>query len=222
MTIREIIYNIRHLIKDNKSDDLKFTDRNLEFMVNYIREKLIVQHLQKNRSVSSNIVQDLGQIPLVKVDTAEGAIATGNYILKSTVRIPQPIELDQKDLITYVGSIDRQAPAIPFKTKAEAYWMKQGKYSCKQAVSYLHDGYLYITNHPNANLKWIHAEGVFLNPRDVHRFKRPNGNPCYNPDTDQYPISGRMLDMLNSIIKKQELDLYFQIAEDTSNDASAQ
>ena len=57
-TINELIYNIRNQIKQARPDDIQISDRQIEFMCNYIREKLIVQQLQKGRSISSNIKQD--------------------------------------------------------------------------------------------------------------------------------------------------------------------
>lgn len=219
MTINEIIYNIRAELKMNKSDDISLSDRNIEFMVNFLREKLIVQQLQKGRSISSNIKQDLGQVPLTKVDRNDGTLATDRLILRTSVAVPQPIELDQMDLFTYVGGLDKQSP-IPFKTKANAKWNKYNKYASKQPLAYYSNGYIYITNCSNPNLKWINIEGVFLDPRDVHSFKNPDGTPCYNPDTDNYPVSGRMLDTINDLIKTKELNLFMQLVEDSTNNAS--
>lgn len=217
MTIREIIYNFRGLLKIARPDDLTISDRQLEFQVNYLREKLIVQQLQKGRSISSNIKQDLGQVELIRLDQAEGNITVGNDIFRTAVKVPQPIELDQKDLFTYIGGLDKESP-IPYKTKAVATYNKYNKYASKDPIAYYNNGYIYITNCPNSLLKYINIEGVFSNPRDVHKFKFPNGNPCYNPDVDNYPISGRMIDMLNDLIKK-EMNIFLQVQEDTSNNA---
>lgn len=217
-TIRELVYNLKEQIKD-RSDDILLSDRQVEFMINYLREKLIVQQLQKGRSVSSNIKQDLGQVPVQIVDRNDGTITTDRTILRTVNKIPQPIELDQKDLLTYIGGLDKQSP-YTYKTKANAKWNKYNKYASKTPLVYYSNGYIYITNCSNPNLKYINIEGVFSNPRDVHKFKYPNGNPCYNPDIDNYPISGRMIDIIMDMIKTKELNLFMQIVEDSTNDAS--
>lgn len=217
-TIKEIIYNIRGQIKQARPDDLNISDRQLEFMVNYIREKLIVQQLQKGRSISSNIKQDLGQVPLQIVDKADGTIVVNKNILRTVNKIPHPIELDQQDLFTYVGGLDKQS-GFTYKTKANARWNQYNKYASKEPLAYYSNGYMYITNCATPGLKWINIEGVFANPREVQKFKFPTGNPCYNPDVDNYPISGRMIDMLNEIIKTKELNVFLQIAEDSTNNA---
>lgn len=219
MTIRELVYNLKELIKD-RSDDLILTDRHVEFVINYLREKLIVQQLQKGRSISSNIKQDLGEVALQRIDTNTGGLkVTDKTILRTTVTIPQPIELDQMDLITYIGGLDKQSP-ITYKTKANAKWNKYNKYASKEPLAYYSNGYIYITGCANPGLKWINIEGVFLNPRDVHNFKNPDGTPCYNPDVDNYPISGRMVDTIMDLIKTKELNLFLQLVEDSTNNAS--
>jgi len=219
MTIRELVYNLKELIKD-KSDDVILSDRQVEFMINYLREKLIVQQLQKGRSISSNIKQDLGEVALQRIDGNTGGVkVTDRTILRTTVTIPQPIELDQMDLITYVGGLDKQSP-FTYKTKANAKWNKYNKYSSKEPLAYYSNGYIYITGCANPGLKWINIEGVFLNPRDVHNYKNPDGTPCYDPDVDNYPLSGRMVDTIMDLIKTKELNLFMQIVEDSTNNAS--
>lgn len=190
-TINELIYNLRFILKENKTDDLRYTDRNIEFVINYLREKLIVQQLQKGRSISSNIKQDLGQINVQKVDMNDNGFVTTNKIILRTVnKIPQPIELDQKDGFTYIGGLDKQSP-IDFKTKALSSWNKYNKYSSKLQTAYYHNGYIYIENCPNPNMKYINIEGIFANPREASLFTKPNGQKCYDPNVDAYPISSR-------------------------------
>ena len=64
------------------------------------------------------------------------------------------------------------------------------------------------------------VEGVFANPRAVHNYKNPDGTPCYDPDVDNYPLSGRMVDAIMDLIKTKELNLFMQIVEDSTNNAS--
>lgn len=217
MTIKELIYNYRGLLKIARPDDLTISDRQLEFDIDYLREKLIVQQLQKGRSISSNIKQDLGQVAVQKVDANDGALVTGKNIFRTVNKVPKPIELDQLDLFTYVGGLDKQSP-FTYKTKSNAKWNKYSKYSSKTPLAYYSNEYIYITDCANPLLKYINIEGVFANPREVHKFKNPDGTPCYNPDIDNYPMSGRMVDMLNDLLKK-EMNIFLQVQEDTSNNA---
>lgn len=218
-TIKQLVYNFRNLLKIARPDDLNISDRQIEFGINYLREKLIVQQLQKGRSISSNIKQSLGQVEVELVDAASpGTIQSGKNIFRTVNKVPQPIELDEKDLFTYIGGLDTHS-SFPYKSKAEVQFNCYNKYASKEPLAYYSDGYIFITNCANPLLKYINIEGVFSDPRAVHKFKYPNGNPCYNPDVDSYPISGRMIDMLDSLLKK-EMDLFLQIVENDTNNAS--
>lgn len=220
MTINELVFNVRNQIKQAKSDDLAISDRHIEFMINYLREKLITQQIQKGRSISSNITQDLGQVELQQVDQADGTIVIDKPILRTVRKVPQPVEVNQKDLFTYVGGLDKHSP-ISYKTKANVKWNKYNKYASKEKLAYYKNGYIYLTNCPNPNLKWINIEGVFSNPREVHSFQFPNGTPCYNPDVDRYPISGSMVDTINDLLKNKELNIFLQVPEDITNNGTA-
>lgn len=221
MTINQIVYNLRKLIRDAGSDDLKFSDRQLEFMVNYVRAKLIRQDVDKGRSISDSVKQDLGIIKLVKVDASESSSAPINRLILRTERqLPQTIEFKHKDGITYVGGVDKLSP-FQFSTKANVNWQAHSKYGPQNKFAYLRESYL-VLNGCDKSTKYINAEGVFVNPRDVKDFKSVTGQACYNPDIDKYPISAHMLDQVNSLIIKQELNAFFQLQEDTINDSNSE
>lgn len=221
MTINQIIYNLRKLIKDAGSDDLKFSDRQLEFMVNYVRAKLIKQEIDKGKSISDNVKQDLGVVKLAKVDSAESStVPISRIILRTENRIPKVLELNHKDAITYVGGIDKLSP-FQFSTKAHVNWQAHSKYASKGKHAYLRDGYIALAG-CDKSTKYINIEGVFENPRDVKHFMSPTGQSCYNPDVDNYPVSSYMIDAINKIIIREELGVYFQLREDNINDASSE
>lgn len=217
MTLAEIIYNLRQEIKDNNSDDLKFSDRNLEFMINYIRIKLIRQDIQKGRTVNPNIQQNLGVLKLEISDKSEDVdYITGHEILRTIDEIPTPIDIDGTPLITFISGLDG-SNRIDIKPRVLAIKNKDTKYASKRLVAYTANNKIYIPN-CNKELTYITVDGVFENPREVSKFKNKDGESCFDIQKDRYPISGHMIDMLNSIIKRNELDLYFQLIEDDVND----
>lgn len=217
MTLAEIIFNLRLQLKDNRTDDLKFSDRNLEFMINYVRAKLIRQDIQKGRKVSNNISQSLGVLELEITDASGDINFESEYnILKTIKPIPNAIEVDGNDMITFIAGLDNKN-RIDFKSKAQAIKNSWNKYASKRIAAYLENNHIYIPN-CNLELTYITVDGVFENPREVANFKRKDGEPCFDIYKDSYPISQNMIDMLNSIIKRQELDLYFQLIEDKIND----
>lgn len=219
-TINEIIYNIRMEIKDNRSDDIKLSDRNIEFLINFLRAKLIRQDVQKHKSISPNYEQSLGVIDLELIDSSEDPdFNTGSYILRSVKEIPTPIDVDGDELITKVSGLDGLS-RIDFTSEAQANKRRWLKYASKRITAYYSGGRIYIAGCPT-ELRYITLEGVFENPREVANFKKKDGEPCYDPNKDRYPISAHMIDMLNSLVKRQELDLYFQLIEDKINDGQS-
>lgn len=219
MTINQIIYNLRNLYKDAKSDDIKLSDRQLEFIVNYLRADLIGQDYNKGRSLSSNVKQDLGKVELVKIDASEDtSLKSNTFILKSKFKLPKPLEFNNKDAITYVGGIDKVSP-MQFSTKAATTWSKHSKYASKNILPFIKEGYLYLYNCTSFT-KWVNVEGVFENPREVAKFKQVGGLPVYDPNVDDYPISGKMIRTINQLFLTGEIALFVQLTEDIRNDAS--
>lgn len=213
MTLNEIIYNLRMQVKDHKSDDLNLTDRNWEFMINYVRAKLISQEIGKNRPISSNLEQDLGKLELEKYKP-EGSDC---YQYRTVRDIPTPMDIEGAELITSVSGSDF-GDRFDFVSKAQAIKRINLKYANKRDVVYYSGNKLHLP-YCASELKYIYVTGIFENPREVYDYVyQDDSNKCFDPNRDAYPISQKMIDMLNSIIKNNELNHYFQLIEDKEND----
>lgn len=218
LTLPQLVYNLRNLIRDNRSDDIKVTDRQLEFIINYYRARLIKQDADKDRSISSNIIQDLGKVPLSLVDKAEvSGTLVGKTVLRTTDPIPKLIELNQKDAIIYVGGLDK-ASSIDFVTKTQSKWNRYNKYGSKLPTAYYRNGYIYIAECPKA-LKYINIEGIFEDPRQVSKYKT-DGISCYDISKDPYPMSSYMISALMDMVISKELSFFLQMVPDNVNDAN--
>lgn len=217
MQLIEIIRNLRKIIKDT-SDDIQISDYQLIFIINYIRDYLIRQDFEKGRSLSSNVIQDLGIVEFDSVDKAESTVTEADLnIYKSLLELPKPIEVYNKDLITYIGGVDKQTP-IQFTTKARATWDKYSRHTAGMERAFLKDGHMYIEGCEDfTNYKSI--EGVFFNPVEVWVFK---GLTTFDdPDlTLTYPISGHMIRTMNDLILQGELNILNMIPDDKLNNAA--
>lgn len=220
MTINQIVYNLRNLIRDAKHDDYKISNRQIEFIVNYVRAKLIRQDISKGRSISGNIIQDLGNVKLIEVDKTNSSFAIGSSILRTELKIPKPLELEYNDAFTYIGGLDKASP-FQVSTKAFSDWQKYSKFGNKNIFAYYYDGYVFIKN-CDLNLEYINISGVFENPREINKFKNTDGSSCYNANVENYPISGNMLHDLSKIIMKESLYLVLTLPEDIVNDANSE
>lgn len=218
LTFPHLVYNIRNVIRDNRSDDIKITDRQLEFIINYTRALLIKQDIDKKRPISSNIIQDLGEVDLVKIDASEiDGLPSNRIVLRTTNPIPKLIELSNKDAIIYVGGLDKVSN-IDFTSKAQANHNLNSKYGSKLPMCYYRNGYIYIVNYPK-NTKYINIEGIFADPREVSKYQHSD-TPCYNITTDPYPISDYMAKALTKMIISEELTFFLQMVPDDVNDAA--
>lgn len=216
-SLRHIIYNIRTLIKDRHSDDLKFTDRNIAYWIKYLRVKLIRQDYEKGRDPSDNITQSIS-VDVESVDTGSSiSQTTGEFQIKSKTKLPKFISTYHRDLMLTVGSAIDESFNIIIQSKAKAIRNCKTKYGKKFPVAYLDNGYLYIIG-CNFYIENVVVSGVFEDPEEVEKFNNPDYNEDDFYDKD-YPLEGHMIDMINNIIKTNELNLYFQLPEDKVNDA---
>lgn len=219
MTLLEIVRNIRNLINDS-SDDYKISDRQLSFIVRYYRAKLIREDLQKGRSISSNIIQSLGVQNIVCLDSAEDChIRSGIITYRTENSIPKPIEVNDKDLIVYAGSIDGLSN-FQFGSKAQARWSKHHKLTADKYRTYLRNGHIYIEGSKPILVKRILVEGVFEDPIEVATLTDCEGTRCYDLDVDNYPISAHILQAMSEMILTKELNIKQQVIEDKQNDAN--
>lgn len=219
-TLKQITDNLKAIIRggDFISDDEVIKDRQLEFIVNYIRAFLIRQNYEKGYATNDALGQDLGCVTMELVDPADCCeITTGcPYILRTVQVIPRAIETHTGTLITYVGGIDKIS-SFQLTTPARMQFQKYSKYTGKMPFAYILNDRIYITN--NKFLETINIQGVFETPREAGRFTNcSTGTQCYTPDM-QYPISSTMMKQMNDAILSGELKLEAIMRSDTSNNA---
>jgi len=215
ITLNKIIYNIRNIIKE-KNDDSKITNSQLEFIFNNWRARLITQNYRKARHSDVNLTQDLGCVPMIAVDKAEDCEVTlGCTILRTVDRLPISIEIDEKPLITFIGSIDKTGPQYQLIPWARFSWVKHQKWAGAFPYAALKDGYLYIIN--KKILDKINVQGIFQDPREAARFKHCSGEPCYTEDSN-YPVDAGMIPLITEMMFTKELAVFERARPDLTND----
>lgn len=213
-TLRKLVYNIRTLIKDVHSDDFKFTDRNIAFWIGHLRAKIIKQEADKSRPISSNVSQNL----LVDVEVVDKGDRVGTKIGESesrTVELPTFINSNKGNLIMSVYGLDNNI--ITLQPKSRAIRNKHNKYGKKFPVAYYDNKRIYFISCELVGAK-LTVEGVFEDPLEVLRMQNPDLTEDELWDLE-YPIDDNTIDMINSLIKSNELNLYFQLNEDKLNNA---
>ena len=224
MTINEIVTNILNLKSGGiRSDDDSFSKRQMIFIVNYIRAKLIKEALDRKQEASREWVQDLGCVLVQSVDKAECCdIKTNCFVLRTVDKIPAPVRSKLGNTITYVGRVDK-GEVFPLERFHRHEWQPFDKWTSNVQVSYYHNGYLYVTK--NNILSHINVHGIFENPMEVSRYNvcdssgTVTGQTCYEAIEDDYPVDIAMVDTITEIAMKREALYQVKMPQDLINDS---
>lgn len=223
-TYNQLIYNLKNLYRGGlTSDDESISNRQLMFIFNTYRAKLVREDLNKKRTIDRQLIQDLGCIKMICVDAAECCEIddSGAKVLRSKEPIPKFLELYDKTLLTFVGTVDRQNP-FQISTETKSRWSKYNKYTSKSTRAYLKlfndDIYLYVTNAPKG-LELINVQGIFEDPEKASKFSHCNGEPCFSYD-GEYPISAHMIPIINQLIMQNELKGLVTTPTDETNNTT--
>jgi hypothetical protein len=220
VTLNQLTYDLINIVRGGKvSDDEAINKRQVEFWIHNTRAQLIRQDLMKKRSISSNIVQTLGCVEVEEVDLSSCCnITIGCPAVRTKKQIPNPIELDAKDLITRVGPLDITAPAynlIPFQ---RVPWVGNEPYTKHLKKAFWYDGYIYLIGDGVDMLKMINIQGVFADPTEVKGFWNCNNNSnCYTDDS-AYPISQHMIETMKQMILQTDFKIAMQTPTDQQGD----
>ncbi len=139
-------------------------------------------------------------------------------VLRSISRIPRPVELTQKDLITRVAGTNVSGKGFSVIPYARVQWAGSSRWTRNTTKAFYHNGYIYIINPPALNK--IDISLVAEDPREAASFANCTGTPCYSDD-DRFPISSWMLPIIKDVILKNELRIASAGMSDVKNDEKA-
>ena len=88
--------------------------------------------------------------------------------------------------------------------------------------AFLLDSFVYVIGN-NANmLETIKVEGVWQNPRDIAEYTLHDDiTPSYDPETEEYPISTSMLDLIKQAMLAQNMKPFIETPTDHTNNDRA-
>ena len=218
-TLAQLRFNILNLKAGGKtSDDDWLAPAQIDFIIAYSRSILIRRDYQKRRFLDPNIEQDLGCVEMELVDNAECCnVQTGCLVLRSVLPIPNFVELQNSNLVSYVGTVDK-THAFDLIPSARARWINNNKYTAGLRRAFFIGAHLYIVN--DKLLKYINVRGVFEDPAQAAKFNHCSGEPCFDPNTSEYPISFWMIGAITDMVLKGEVRETLVVPKDTENNAS--
>tara|TARA_R100000995_G_C3472026_1_gene118842 strand:+ start:235 stop:948 length:714 start_codon:yes stop_codon:yes gene_type:complete len=222
MTLNEIAYNLLNLVRGGRSNhDEHISLDQIKFNIKHYRAVFIRRDYQKNGFTSRHIEQDLGCLPITKVDASKCCdLPVDCAVYRTVSKIPKTVRYNFQDAISHVGDITGLG-TIPIVSPQTVKWLPYDKYTNKKMKAYLLDDYVYIYN--AEGLQYINVRGVFENPQDVAKFDCcGNGtddcNSCYSDDDHDFPIPMDMIQRINQGILGGELQLLSGTISDTMND----
>jgi hypothetical protein len=221
-TIKEIVYDLKNIIRGGlQSDDEMISDRQIEFQVNSLRAQYIRQDVNKRRSISDNIKQVIHCLEVEPISGTTCGLSNDIMIVRSKEKVPNAIETSHQDLITAIGPtgiLSTNFHMIPYN---RAPWAGNNRYTKRMTFAFLLDSFVYITGPEAEMLEKIKVEGVWQNPRDIESYKKDDGSPSYDAETEEYPLSTSMLDLIKQGMLAQNLQPMIQMPTDISNNAKS-
>lgn len=222
-TKQEIAFSLFHTIRPRLANSEVISLDNIKFDIDNVRELLIRNEQNKNRTVDTNIIQDLGCVELEAIDRAECCdIELGCTFLRSKLQLPTPIELHHSQLITRVGPIDKIAPPFDRVSYDSVHLAFLNKFTKNKPKWFTkdNDNYLYVVLDKDAKNKFIksvNVAGVWSDPETVRNFRTCEGKPCYT-DNSSYPVKAWMVNYIKSYILEKYLGREAVAAMDDSGD----
>jgi len=218
-TLAELTYDILNTARGGVlSDDETIGFLEVQYWIHNTRAMLIRQDINKGRTVSGNIIQILPclDVDIVDASTCPCSLPVGCSILRTRNRIPKPIEVDNKDLIIKVSSIEISARPYTLINVARVPFIGNNKFAKLAPKAFYADGYIWLLN--SSPVEKITVWGVFENPTMLKDYVDCSNATCYSDD-DEYPISNWMIPALKQIIKDNDLKAILSTDTDTTSNA---
>jgi hypothetical protein len=220
-TLRELISEIYLEVSQKVSDDTVLDDRLLIQFINKQRNLWIRNELNKNRTVDTNIIQDV-VLEIEECSQSELDNTPVGYLLyKTKTTIPSFVELHHKPALeqvtpVYTSSVYEQYKVKPFKLidYTNSMFAGHGKFTRGMVFTYPANDKIYILIPEEGffnTFASIKVRGVFENPTQV---------PGFNIETSRYPMSAYMWNYIKGIIIQEDLRNYYIATHDISNNAS--
>lgn len=221
-TINTIVSDLLNIIRSsNISASETISKRQVEDWVHQYRAKLIKQDVDKGKIPNPDYIQQIDNLELVSVNEAGETILTGIesdwYVLRTNLELPKTLDFNFKSGFTFIGT--PEGYEIQYVPETRSKWQVFKKYTNRDMLCYLRNGYIYITS-PVA-IKYITVRGIFEVPTEVSRFVNSVTNqPSANIDS-KYPIPSNMIPTLKQMILSTELQIEMAAPTDQTNDSAA-
>lgn len=219
VTLSTIVHDLKNIIRGAQiSASEPISDRQIESWVHQYRGRILKQDLDKGKKPNPDYIQTIQALELEEVDEVEDSELSTDYkTFRTKIQLPSTIDLNFKSGFMYIGTITGQE--IQFVPEARARWQQYKKYTNGDRISYLKDGYIYVTN--DKELRYITVRGIFEIPPEVSHLSNPNETITDVTASSPYPIPIDKIPLIKEMILKMELGIEMKAPSDVDNDAAS-
>lgn len=216
MTLNELVFNLANIIRGGRrSDDDPIDNRQIVFIINYIRGLLMRRAIKDKSDPLRNSMQTIKCIDMVCMDKSLCCEINTDYPIIQN-KLPIPKLVDSNNAIYYVGLVDGER-AFNISSYSQARWSKYAKFTSNATRAYWVDNRTIRVVNQNL-LEFISIIGIFENPLEVPVYDKCN--KCTEFDWDApYPIESWMIMELQRLILDKELRILALTTTDQENDA---
>lgn len=209
--LNKIIYNLYESLKPNATDDSILSERQLEFIVNHFRAKIIAQRYNTNKSLSG-FAQELVDLKMERTKDFR-VIDNDCVVLKSKDKLPTLVNVHREGFAVHMVGV-KNSP-VPFqKTNIQTVNCDMYNPFIKNCY-FIHDGYLYLFSRNLTYIKEVYLRGYFENPREV-LFANKEIDEFTDMDFE-YPIPISVLDQINAMVVDGEFRWMNILPKDSIN-----
>lgn len=202
MTLNELCDDILLEARNNQiAESEKLSKRQIELWIHTYRAMLIKQKMDKGDTADSNFTQHI----IIHLDRIDNC---GHIEYRSSEKLPKLIDFNNKKGVLNIKDLYGNIIQLGNQTKMK--FQKYRKFTCKNYIAYVEDDYLYVEGAPHL-LECVEAEIIAEDPTEAIL--------CYNPDTDDYPISAHMWTTIKQLIFDRDLNIMRTSPSDITNDS---
>lgn len=212
-TQRELIYSVKSILRGGLiSDDDKYSDRQVAFLLDAARAALLRQQVNKGQSLSENNIQHIKCMPLESVDTSfDPNFNLDCKVYKTQTPIPKPIEAKGKDLITNITAPEFGGFNYEFIPYSRLPYARYTRF--KRPLAVMFNSYIYVVDAPYT--EQITISGIFEEPNQLSEYDDCAGDQCFTWDS-VYPLSSHLVDPCIKMVV-EELTLGLKVMQDRTN-----
>lgn len=226
-SLRDLVFEIFELFKGQITDDEVLDPRFISRNIHTQRALYLRNEFNKNRTIDSRVIQDLGCVELETIDQSECAelcssLEIGCSIKRTKLTIPQTIERHNDTTIIRVAPVGRMNISFSFVPYQRAIFSGYGRFNKNRIFGFLWNEHVYIISNNNSTafrgLKYINVQGVFEDPSLVSSFTTCTGTSCYSDEND-YPLNDWMWNYIKIEVLKM-IGIKLSAPTDIVNDGS--